>query len=129
MNKTVAKLRTLLAKPVQPSYATPPLKRLPCLRGTRIKLMPVSEVELVRSDAAGVHLVTAEGEFFTELTLKVLADRGGLVRCHKQYLVNLDRIDEVALFENGQGEIRAVSGQTVPVSRRYLTVLKERLDL
>jgi len=129
LDKTVAKLRTLLARPVQPVYATPPLKRIPCLRGSRIKLVPVSEVELVRSDAAGVYLVAAEGEFFTELTLKVLEDRGGLVRCHKQYLVNLDRIDEIALHENGQGEIRTQSGKTLPVSRRYLKVLKERLDL
>jgi hypothetical protein len=39
-------------------------------------------VDHVRSGPSGVHVVTAQGEFFTELTLKVLEERAGLVRCH-----------------------------------------------
>lgn len=127
--RTVAKLHQALDSPAQPIYATPPVERIPCLRGSRIKLVPAGDVEAVRSDLAGVHVVTSEGEFFTELTLKVLEDRAGLFRCHKQYLVNLERVDEIALLESGQGEIRTLSGHTLPVSRRYLKNLKESLNL
>lgn len=129
LRRTVEKIRGALAASPHPTYATSSLERLPCLRGNRIKLVPAGEVEAVRSDLAGVHVVTAEGEFFTELTLKVLEDRAGLFRCHKQFLVNLDRIDEIAVLETGQGEIRTLSGRSLPVSRRYLKSLKERLDL
>ena len=63
----------------------------------------------MRSDLAGVHVVSAEGEFFTELTLKVLEERAALVRCHKQYLLNLDRLDEITLLESGLAEVRTRS--------------------
>ena len=129
LGRTVEKLRAALADAGPPAYETPPLERIPCLRGNRIKLVPVGEVELVRSDLAGVHVVSAEGDFFTELTLKVLEERAALVRCHKQYLLNLDRLDEITLLESGLAEVRTRCGHTVPVSRRYLKILRERLYL
>jgi two-component system LytT family response regulator len=129
LGRTVEKLRNALSTSGPPAYATPPLERIPCLRGNRIKLVPVGEVELVRSDLAGVHVVSPEGEFFTELTLKVLEERAGLLRCHKQYLLNIDRLDEITLLDNGQADVRTRCGHTVPVSRRYLRTLRERLHL
>jgi two-component system LytT family response regulator len=127
--RTVEKLRDVLSTPGPPAYATPPLERIPCLRGNRIKLVQVGDIELVRSDLAGVYVVSPEGEFFTELTLKVLEERAGLVRCHKQYLLNLDRLDEITLLDHGQADVRTRCGHTVPVSRRYLRALRERLHL
>lgn len=103
------------------------LRRIPCLAGRAIKLVDVADVELVRSNEAGVYVITAKGELFTELTLRVLEERAGLVRCHKQFLVNIDRVDEISL-EDGFATIRTRSGKDVAVSRRYLAKLRERLD-
>jgi two-component system, LytTR family, response regulator len=127
--KTLVRLRQALLSGAQPSYDTPPLKRIPCVSGSRIKLIDPEEVEHVHSDLGGVHLVTASGSFFTELTLKTLEDRTGLLRCHKQYLVNVARIDEIVLLANGLAEIRTRAGKRLPVSRRYLRRLKEELAL
>jgi two-component system LytT family response regulator len=129
LDRTVEKLRATLATAGPRAYANPSLERVPCLRGNRIKLVPVGEIELVRSDLTGVHVVSGEGEFFTELTLKVLEERADLVRCHKQYLLNLDRLDEITLLDSGLAEVRTRCGYTVPVSRRYLKTLRERLQL
>lgn len=131
LRKTVERL---LAQPRQrpPTPAPPPLTRVPCLAGKGVKLVPLGEIELVRSGAAGVHVVTAQGELLTELTLKVLEERGGLLRCHKQHLVNVDRIDEIRPGDGDEGRaavIRTRAGHEVPVSRRHLTQVRERLGL
>jgi two-component system LytT family response regulator len=103
--------------------------RIACLGARSIKLVPIADVELVRSSIAGVHAVTAAGEFFTEDTLAALEAETALVRCHKQYLVNLDRIDELDLAGDAGGSLRTRAGFTVPVSRRYRQHLREALHL
>jgi len=108
---------------------TPEITRIPCLAGRAIKLVPVGEVDLVRSGEAGVFVVTAKGEYFTELTLSVLEARARLLRCHKQYLVNVDRIDEINLGDNSLAVITTKARHTVPVSRRHLTRLRAALGL
>ena len=125
--KTTEKLTTMIQKGAHASYDSPEVKRIPCLCGNKIKLIDPRETELVRSDLSGVHVVTTQGEFYTELTLKVLEQRTGLLRCHKQFLVNPDALDEIVLLDNGLAEIRTRSGRQVPVSRRYLKDLKELL--
>ncbi len=129
LRKTVQKLRRMLKEPERPTYTAPAIKRIPCVSLQRIKLIALADVEFVRSDIAGVYVVTSDGEFFTDLTLKVIESRTGLVRCHKQFLVNIDRVDEIAPHENQSAAIRMCSGKIVPVSRRFFRKLKENLGI
>lgn len=129
--KTVRKLQQDFAERERdrPVYTTPEIRKIPCVMTNRIKLIGIAEVDYVRSDHAGVYVVSPKGEFFTELTLKVLEDKTTLVRCHKQFLVNLDHVDEILLPENMGAEIKLKSGTRVPVSRRFLKRLKETLGI
>ncbi len=111
-----------------PSAMGPELSRIPCSVSTSVKLVPVCEVEYVKSTLAGVYVVTLQGEFYTELTLSSLEARAHLVRCHKQYLVNFDRIDEINLARDSLA-IKTRRGATVPVSRRYMARLRQLLGL
>jgi two-component system LytT family response regulator len=124
--RTVERLRE---GPAAPGPALPPVRRVPCALARAIKLVPVEEIEFVRSSEAGVHVVTAQGEFFTELTLGVLEARAGLLRCHRQFLVNADRIDEISMAENSLAVLRTRSGAAVPVSRRHLAEIRAALGL
>jgi two-component system LytT family response regulator len=126
--KTLERLRRLPGREPRPAYPRAELRRIPCLAGRAIKLVDLSEVEFVKSSDAGVYVVTPKGELFTELTLKVLEDRAGLVRCHKQFLVRVEAIDEIH-FDEGLGSIRTRSGKDVPVSRRFVAKIRERLEL
>ncbi|QJB58486.1 two-component system response regulator BtsR [Pseudodesulfovibrio sp. zrk46] len=128
LKKTVAKLDEFLGTDKPTAFKAETISRIPCLIGKRIKLIPIDDVEYVSAGAKGNHLVTGEGEFFTDLTLKVFEERTELLRCHKQYLVNMSFVNEIALLENGLGMITTPSG-TVPVSRRFLKMIKERLLL
>ncbi len=127
--KTVERLqRRRGAWPAAASLPRSPIRRIPCLAGKAIKLVDLAEVELVRSSEAGVYVITAMGELFTELTLRVLEERAGLVRCHKQFLVNLDHVDQISLEEGG-AVLRTKTGKDVPVSRRHVAGLRELLHI
>ena len=106
------------------------LTRIPCTGVNRVTLMKLAEVEYVVSRPAGVYVVGEDGqERFTELTLHTLQDRSPLLRCHRQHLVNPERIREIRFVDNGLAEILTQGGHTVPVSRRFLATLKERLGI
>ncbi len=127
--KTVERLRRRAGpSPEAAARLRAPIRRIPCRAGKAIKLVDLGEVEVMRSSEAGVYVVTGRGELFTELTLKVLEERAGLVRCHKQYLVNADHVDEVR-FDEDAAVIRTRSGKDVPVSRRHVARVREVLEI
>jgi two-component system LytT family response regulator len=107
--------------------STSALRQIPCIGRNRIFLLGLDDVEFVHTDIAGVQVVGAKQQGTTELTLKLLQERTPLIRCHRQYLVNIDQIAEIELLENGAAEILTNSGKHVPVSRRYLREMKNRL--
>jgi two-component system LytT family response regulator len=89
--------------------------------------VPLAEIEYVKSTLSGVYVVCAHGEYSTDLTLAVLEARGRMLRCHKQYLVNVDAVDEVCLGD--EPAVRTRAGHSVPISRRHLPLVRERLGL
>jgi two-component system LytT family response regulator len=103
------------------------LDQVPCIGLNRIVIIPAQEVEFAYSDISGVHVQTHEQQATSQLTLKVLEEKTPLVRCHRQFLVNIKAIKEIKLLENGLAEIITVSDHPIPVSRRYLKTLKEML--
>lgn len=107
--------------------STSALRQIPCIGRNRIFFLGLDDVEFVHTDIAGVQVVGAKQQGTTELTLKLLQERTPLIRCHRQYLVNIDQIAEIELLENGAAEILTHSGKHVPVSRRYLREMKNRL--
>lgn len=125
--KTVLKLQQTLRENRQPLYGTEEIRRIPCLLGRRIKLIALAEVESVTTSHAGVQVETDEATYFTEVTLRVLEERTPLLRCHKQYLVHPECINEIILQEGGGAKITTRSGKLIPVSRRYLKVIKQKL--
>ena len=128
--RAIGRLKRFLGEGRTPRYDSPVIERIPCMGSQSIKLIDTSEVEFVRSSEMGVHVVTSRGEYLTELTLTVLeAKTRHLVRCHKQFLVNLACIDEIDRQDPAAAFIRTRTGRTVPVSRRFLTPLKERLGI
>ena len=109
--------------------AAPAIPRAPCRIGRRIRLVPPESVQAAFSDQSGVRLMTDEGDFDTDLTLRTLEQRFGLFRCHKQYVVALAAVKEITVVGNGNAELELACGESVPVSRRFVKPLKQRLGL
>lgn len=129
LKKTLEKITAAVQAGNEPKYPAPSLTRIPCASGHKIKLVDPQQIEYIHSDLSGVHVFTAEGNFFTELTLKILEKQPGLLRCHKQYLVNLAHVAEIISLENGLAEIVTLNNHKLPVSRRYLRSLKDVFQL
>ncbi len=127
IEKTVEKLKRRSAEGTRPVFAGPAIQKVPCIHSSKIKLISPAEIEYVRSSETGVHVISPAGEFYTELTLQVLENRTDLIRCHKQFLINIDLVDEIILRENMAADVKTKSGRLVPVSRRYLRLLREKL--
>ena len=127
--RTVERLKQRSAPSERPAFASAPITRIPCAGKRTIKLVNVSDVEVVKSTLSGVYVVSGQGEYGTELTLQVLEARAGLLRCHKQYLVNAAAVDEVSLGDSSNATIRTRSGHSVPVSRRHLPRVRELLGI
>lgn len=110
--------------------AVRPLYRIPCSGLHRISLFKIEDVEAVVSRPGGVYVITTDGvEHFTELTLRTMEERTPLFRCHRQYMINPDHIRDIAPGEVGGALIETCSNHTVPVSRRFLSLLKEHLGI
>ncbi|MBY6263409.1 two-component system response regulator YehT [Azospirillum sp. 412522] len=106
------------------------LRQIPCFGQHHVQLVKMEDVEYVMSGASGVSVVATDGsERPTELPLHILQDRTPLLRCHRQYLVNVEFIEKINFLENGLAEIRTRRGQVIPVSRRFLPQIKERLGI
>ncbi len=105
------------------------LKYIPCTGHSRIWLLQMEDVAFVSSRMSGIYVTDREGkEGFTELTLRTLESRTPLLRCHRQYLVNMAHLKEIRPRRMA-AELLMRAGQTVPVSRRYLKSLKEAIGL
>ncbi|MDR9831129.1 two-component system response regulator BtsR [Vibrio sp. FNV 38] len=128
LKKTLCRLGKVYKQPTDIRKIAPErLIHVPCIGLNRIMVIPAEEVQLAYSDISGVQVQTHEQTATSQLTLKVLEEKTALVRCHRQYLVNIKSIKEIKLLENGLAEIVTCSDHTVPVSRRYLKTLKEML--
>ncbi|MFM2588952.1 two-component system response regulator BtsR [Vibrio sp. TBV020] len=129
LDKTVKRLLKSHQNTQQQVSAIAPqsLDQIPCVGLNRIVIIPTKDVEFAYSDISGVHVQTHDQKADSQLTLKVLEEKTSLVRCHRQYLVNIQAIKEIKLLENGLAEIITVSTHPLPVSRRYLKTLKEML--
>lgn len=129
LQRTLQRLQQPATTSAVPDSLLTPLQSIPCSGHNRILLLPLAEVEYVFSDLAGNHVVTASREGTTELTLRTLEARSGLLRCHRQYLLNPAQIAEILLLDGGLAEVVTRSGRKVPVSRRFLRPLKEQLAI
>lgn len=129
LRQTVERIRENIERESRPNYNIRPLQKIPCSLNNIVKLIDVDKVDYVVSDLTGVHVVTDETSLLSDLSLKVIEERTAIFRCHRQYMVNLDRIKEIKLLENGGAEIVTSGGGVVPVSRRSLKKLKQIIGM
>ncbi|WGL27004.1 two-component system response regulator BtsR [Pectobacterium brasiliense] len=130
LSKTLKRLRRGVSvnKNVQ-IISEPLLRHIPCNGHNRIFLLKIEEVEYLCSELSGVHVVGVSQSGYTQLSLKTLEEKTPFVRCHRQYMVNTEQLKEIQLMENGAAEVLTHTGKHIPVSRRYLKLLKEKLGI
>ena len=130
LEKTLHRLRKELTHHSYQSLTElAPLRSIPCSGHNRIFLVPLTEVEYIHSDLAGVHACSAKQAGATQLTMRTQEEKTSFLRCHRQYMINPDQVAEIQLLENGSAEVITRAQQRIPVSRRYLKPLKQSLNI
>ncbi|WP_392561845.1 two-component system response regulator BtsR [Orbus sturtevantii] len=131
LHKTLQRLsNNNLAQNIKQLEASHQLKYIPCIGHSKIYLLNPDDVYYASSRASGVYVFNQDHvEYFTELTLKTLAEKTELIYCHRQYLINIKQLKEIRFDPSGHTEIILTNDVAIPVSRRYLKALKEQLGL
>ena len=117
----------------QPEGLTEQFGRIPVQRGERILLVDEQEI-LYASAARGYsYLHVGDKKLLANFTLSELEDRlsSHFFRCHRSYLVNLDKVRELVSDFAGAMVLVMGDGGTnrVPVSRRRIRELRQMLGM
>jgi len=109
-----------------------PLRHIGVRRGERIVVVRPEDVFYFEAKAKETSLFTREQEHIVDKSLKQLEgelDPRRFFRCHRSYILNLDRVAEVVPWFGGGLLARLTDRREVPVSRRQAGALRERLGL
>ncbi|MBN8577405.1 MAG: LytTR family transcriptional regulator DNA-binding domain-containing protein [Cyclobacteriaceae bacterium] len=135
-------VQKFLDKSLQPVAATTRLldtmsahaqnNRIVVKTGSRVKIIPVHEIEYLEADDDFVKIVTAEGAFLKNKTLAFYEqslDPQQFVRVHRSYLL---RISQIAKIEPYQKETHLAilrNGKQIPISKTGYGKLKVILGI
>ncbi|MCF2855872.1 LytTR family transcriptional regulator [Pseudoalteromonas sp. SMS1] len=78
------------------------------------------DIHFVQACGNYLEIQTATTVHLVRLTLKELEsmlDDVRFLRCHRSYLVNLNKVESLKNYRSGHGEVRLTSGEAVPVSK------------
>lgn len=94
-------------------------------------LVKISDIDWL--EAAGNYVTLhAKGHRYplrgTMTSLEQRLSERGFARVHRSAMVNLDRVVEIEPLDSGDARARLHDDQWVPISRRYRSRLKERLE-
>ncbi|MBY0572544.1 MAG: LytTR family DNA-binding domain-containing protein [Undibacterium sp.] len=86
-----------------------------------IKVVPVADILYVETADNYVLIHTMEAQHIWRQTLSAMLQRLGsdYARCHRRYLVRLDKIAQFSPAQKGDGELILHSGVVLPCSRQY----------
>lgn len=110
------------------------LERIPAKVNDKIILLDPMEIQYIETQNGTTHIHVREGDFICALTLSELEERlkgFGFFRCHRSYLVNLQRVREVITWtRNSYSLILDDERKTsIPLSKGRMDELKDVIGL
>ncbi len=97
-----------------------------------IRLVARNEILYAQAHGDFVRIVTGDGRYLLRATLSELERRWepfGFIRVHRQYVANLSQAKELRPQLGSTAELVLSGDQTVPVARRHVTELRQRLSV
>ncbi|MDF2501268.1 MAG: LytR/AlgR family transcriptional regulator [Anaerosporomusa subterranea] len=113
-------------------YST--VRKLCVEAGDRLEVIDVSRIQVIQADDRQVFLRTVEGQTFGVRRrlneLEAMLDSKDFYRCHRNYIVNVNQIRQIAnWFNRGYLLIMKDPPSEIPVGRVYASKLKEYLPV
>lgn len=99
----------------------------------RIYLLTVKDLDFFYCRGRNVFAMLEGGQYDVEGSLSDWEEHlsaTGFIRCHKSFLINIDRIEYIAPMFKNHYTIKIVnSKEAIPVSRGYAKLIKKRLKI
>lgn len=107
------------------------LERVVVKTGSKIKVIPVEDIVWLESQDDYVMIYTSAGKYLKQETMKHFEehlDGGNFIRVHRSYIVRLDAIVQLELYEKGSYLAVLSTGAKVKVSDSGYKNLKSKMS-
>ncbi|MFI5161650.1 MAG: LytR/AlgR family response regulator transcription factor [Sphingobacteriales bacterium] len=107
-------------------------ERIVVKTGTKVKIIPVSDVEYLEADDDYVSVHTPEGSFLKNKTMgffEQTLDPSQFVRVHRSYIIKIQNITRIDPYEKDAHIAILKSGAKIPVSKTGYVKLKQVLGI
>jgi two-component system LytT family response regulator len=107
-------------------------ERIVVKTGTKVKIIPVQDVEYLAADDDYVSVYTSEGSFLKNKTMNFFEqtlDPRQFVRVHRSYIIAIQQITRIDPYEKDAHLAILKSGAKVPVSKTGYVKLKQVLGI
>ncbi len=107
-------------------------ERIVVKTGTKVKIIPVHDVEYLAADDDYVSIHTAEGSFLKNKTMSFFEqtlDARQFVRVHRSYMIRISEITRIDPYEKDTHLAILKSGARIPVSKTGYVKLKQVLGI
>jgi two-component system LytT family response regulator len=107
-------------------------ERIVVKTGTKVKIIPVQDVEYLAADDDYVSVYTAEGSFLKNKTMNFFEqtlDPKYFVRVHRSYIIAIQQITRIDPYEKDAHLAILKSGAKIPVSKTGYVKLKQVLGI
>jgi hypothetical protein len=128
LQEEVAKDETAIAKVTQ----TEVLERIAVKSGSKIHVILVPEVIFLQADGDYVQIITAQGKYLKEQTMKSFEEQlpeNQFVRVHRSVIVNVEMISRIELYEKQNQLLTLKNGQQIKTSPSGYKALRMALNL
>ncbi len=107
------------------------IDRIAVKTGTKIKIIYIDEIQYLESQDDYVMIYTDDGKYLKQNTMKYFEEHlpeKYFVRVHRSYIVRLDFVEQIELYERDSYVIKLKNQQTIPVSKSGYSRLRENLN-
>ncbi|MDR2937927.1 MAG: LytTR family transcriptional regulator DNA-binding domain-containing protein [Prevotellaceae bacterium] len=108
------------------------LTRIAVKNRQHIHVIPIAELRYVEADGDYVTLHTADGKYLKERTMKYFEQHlpaQQFVRIHRSYIVNVDCVAKIELYQKESYAVHLKSGETLRASSGGYKLLKQTVRL
>ena len=107
-------------------------ERIVVKTGTKVKIIPVQDVQYLAADDDYVSVYTAEGSYLKNKTMNFfeqMLDPRYFVRVHRSYMIAIQQITRIDPYEKDSHLAILKSGAKIPVSKTGYVKLKQVLGI
>ena len=108
------------------------LERIALKTGQKIHVILIPDIVYIQSDGDYVQLITENGKYIKEETMKYFEANlhpQKFVRIHRSYIVNVEKIARIELFEKNSQMLMLKNGHQIKASTTGYKMLREVLNL